>query len=158
MLGLVPAALGQAVGRVAGAVTDADGEALGGMNVYLEGSARGAASGADGRYEIERVPVGTYTLVASGVGYRAQRRTVTIRADATTTADFAFDATHLLLPEVEVIGRRQTTYTSAYTFAATRTAIGSAAHERVREEYLGLTSLVRYGELVCDCLADVAGR
>lgn len=114
-------ALGQSTGRITGAVTDASGAALGGINVYLEGATLGAASEPDGVYRIERVPAGRYTLVASGVGYKAQRQAVEVRADETTTADFIFDETHVLLPEVEVVGRRQTTYTSAYTFAATKT-------------------------------------
>jgi trehalose synthase len=32
-------------------------------------------------------------------------------------------------------------------------AIGKAAKERVRTEYLGLTSLVRYGQLIEECIA-----
>ena len=114
--------LGQSTGRITGAVTDAAGASLAGINVYVEGTTLGAASDAKGRYQIEDIPAGTYTLVASGIGYKAQRRTLTVAADATIAADFAFDETHLLLPEVEVVGRRQTTYTSAYSFAATKTA------------------------------------
>ncbi len=121
-LGVAPAVLGQTMGRITGTVTDAAGDPLGGINVYLEGSTLGAASNAEGAYQIGSVPAGRYTLVASGIGYKAQRRDVSVATGATVIADFTFDETNLLLPEVEVIGRRQTTYTSAYTFAATKTA------------------------------------
>lgn len=113
--------LGQSTGRITGAVAVAEGTPLAGINVYLEGTTLGAASQPDGAYQIEHIPAGSYTLVASGVGYKAQRRAVAVGSGETVTVDFIFDETHLLLPEVEVVGRRQTTYTSAYTFAASKT-------------------------------------
>ena len=37
-----------------------------------------------------------------------------------------------------------------------RETIGHAAHERVRQEYLGITSLVRYSQLISECVEEFA--
>ena len=86
-LSVVSAAVGQSTGRITGTVTDAAGASLAGINVYVEGSTLGAASNAEGVYQIEGVPVGTYTLVASGIGFRAQRQSVSVAAGATATVN-----------------------------------------------------------------------
>ena len=54
---------------VSGTVTDADGNALFGANVTVEGTSSGAATGADGSYSVDDVASGTYTVTASYIGY-----------------------------------------------------------------------------------------
>ena len=48
---------------VSGTVTDADGNALFGANVTVEGTSSGAATGADGSYSVDGVASGTYTCL-----------------------------------------------------------------------------------------------
>ena len=55
--------------KLAGVVTDADGNALVGANVVVEGTNLGAATDELGRYYILDVPVGTYTMRAEYIGY-----------------------------------------------------------------------------------------
>lgn len=63
-------ALAQGTGTLAGRVVDAaSGETLPGANVRIEGTTLGAAANADGQYRIIGVPVGTYTVTASFIGY-----------------------------------------------------------------------------------------
>ncbi|MFO7526449.1 MAG: carboxypeptidase-like regulatory domain-containing protein, partial [Ignavibacteriaceae bacterium] len=85
-------------GKIAGKVTDADtGEDLIGINIMIEGTSTGAASDVQGRYVINNVDPGVYSLVFSGVGY--QRKIVTnvrVNTDFTTNID-------VVLP-VEAIG------------------------------------------------------
>lgn len=45
------------------------GEPLPGVNVYLSGTTIGSASDADGRFAFERIPPGSYEVVASMVGF-----------------------------------------------------------------------------------------
>ena len=66
------AAVAQNTGRIAGTVTDDLGDPLPGANVVIEGTQLGAATDIDGNYFIIGVPVGTYTLTASFVGYASQ--------------------------------------------------------------------------------------
>lgn len=85
-------------GKIAGKVTDADtGEDLIGINILIEGTSTGAASDIQGRYVINNVDPGVYSLIFSGVGY--QRKIVTnvrVNTDFTTNID-------VVLP-VEAIG------------------------------------------------------
>jgi hypothetical protein len=63
-----PVALAQ-TGKIAGRVTDNRGEILPGVNVVVDGTARGAVSDADGYYTILAVPPGTVRLRATLLGY-----------------------------------------------------------------------------------------
>ena len=55
---------------VQGTVTDANtGEALPGVNVFLQQTQDGDATDIDGEFEITGVESGTYTIVATFIGY-----------------------------------------------------------------------------------------
>ena len=53
-------------GTISGSVSDADGNALPGANVVVEGTTLGAAATLSGSYTVN-VPDGTYTITASVV-------------------------------------------------------------------------------------------
>ena len=76
-------------GKISGKVTDAQsGDPLLGINVIIQGTTQGAATGADGSYIIINIEPGTYSLVFSGVGY--QKKIVTdvgVSSDFTTNID-----------------------------------------------------------------------
>lgn len=100
----VPAAFAQ-TGTVTGTVTDAEtGETIPGANVALTEINRGAATNPDGEYTISSVPVGTYTLRVSFVGYSAFETEISVQADQTTTQDVALEAGAVGLDEVVVTG------------------------------------------------------
>jgi outer membrane receptor protein involved in Fe transport len=76
-------------GKLTGKVTDAEtGEALIGINVLIEGTTMGAATGIDGTYMINNIEPGVYSLVFSGVGYQKKIvSNVRVSSDFTTTID-----------------------------------------------------------------------
>lgn len=74
-------------GKIIGQVVDENNEPLTGINLRLEGSTYGAASGIDGSYEISNVPAGRYTFVASGVGFETEEKSITIDEGETLTID-----------------------------------------------------------------------
>ncbi len=66
-------------GRIEGVVTDAvTGEALPGANVFLVGTALGAASNIKGEYQLVRIPPGNYTLRTTYIGYKQKDQAVQV--------------------------------------------------------------------------------
>lgn len=82
--------MAQSTGKLAGRVFDAStGEPLPGANVLLDGTQMGTITDVDGNYFIIGVPVGTYNVQASFVGYQAQTvENVEINAGYTRELDF----------------------------------------------------------------------
>ena len=83
-------ALAQNTGKLSGVVRDAStGESLPGANVIIQGTQLGTASDVDGTYFVIGVPVGTYDITASYVGYQPQTfQEVEINAGYTRQLDF----------------------------------------------------------------------
>ncbi len=77
-------------GKIAGRVVDArTKEPLAGANVYLKGTNFGASTDEDGDYYIINIPVGTYTIIVSYVGYRTiEHSGVKVILDQTTKVNF----------------------------------------------------------------------
>ncbi len=62
-------------GTINGTITDASGELLGGIVVFIDSTSKGqkgAMSDFDGHYEIKDIPEGTYHVRFSGIGYHTQ--------------------------------------------------------------------------------------
>jgi outer membrane receptor protein involved in Fe transport len=95
-------------GKIAGKVTDAKtGAPLGGAIIKVDGTNMGAEADASGDYVILNVPVGTYSVTASYVGYETVKQTeVKVSADVTTTLNFALSEQTIITGEIEVISKR----------------------------------------------------
>ena len=94
-------------GAVNGFVRDAaSGEALAFCNVFLDKTDFGVATTEKGYYYIGRVPAGRYDLVASFVGYKTYRKTITVRNGQTENADIELSPGAIELGEVKVTGER----------------------------------------------------
>lgn len=80
-------------GKIVGQITEKEsGEPLPGVNVILEGTSQGAPSDQNGRYLILGISPGSYTLVASMIGYATYRvEEVKVTADLTTTIDIQME-------------------------------------------------------------------
>ncbi|MDY0082766.1 MAG: TonB-dependent receptor [Ignavibacteriaceae bacterium] len=91
-------------GKIAGKVTDAQtGEELIGINILVEGSTTGAATGIDGTYIINNIEPGTYTLIVSGVGYQKQIvKDVKVSSDFTTRIDIQLSSVAISLETIVV--------------------------------------------------------
>jgi outer membrane receptor protein involved in Fe transport len=91
-------------GKIAGKVTDAQtGEELIGINVLIEGTTIGAATGVDGTYIINNIEPGVYTLVFSGVGYQKQKVTgIRVSSDYTTSIDIQLSSEAISLETIVV--------------------------------------------------------
>ena len=77
-------------GRVAVRVTDAaTQQPVGQAQVQIMGTTLGGLTGAEGRFIIRGVPVGTHQVRVLRVGYGEQKKQVTVAADQEATVEFA---------------------------------------------------------------------
>lgn len=89
-------------GSVTGIITDSEsGEALPAVNVVIEELQRGTATNAEGRYTIENIEPGTYTIVASYIGYARYTAQITVGAEQ-LTHDISLQSELLGLEQVVV--------------------------------------------------------
>lgn len=95
---------------------------LPGIKLVLHPTGKGAISDKQGTFTFADIPFGTYTLTASGLGYKAQSREISVNPNTTTTVEFTFSQANFELQNVEIIGRRETSYRNTTSFASTKTA------------------------------------
>ena len=95
----------QGTGGVSGTVTRSDDRApLAGVIVLVKGTAIRTVTNTNGRYTLERVPVGPTTLEFRWVGYSPRELPVTIAAGTPATLDAALDPLPVTLSEIMVSG------------------------------------------------------
>lgn len=160
LLAAIPAVAAVAAGAqtatVVGAVTDASGAPLPGASVYLSGTTRGAAAGADGRFAIEAVAPGAYRLVASLVGYTAAAEDVTLRPGARLEVPLRLVPSTLDLGAVRVEAERDRNWERKLAWF-TRVLLGetaNAAHTRILNPEV-LTLRRRWGTLHAEAAAPL---
>lgn len=90
-------------GTISGTVTDrATGAPLSSVRVSLLNTNRSALTNQQGRYSLQGLPVGTYQVQASIIGYAAATSSSTVSAGATETVDFGLRAAAVSLDAVVV--------------------------------------------------------
>jgi len=89
--------------NISGTVKDNDGMPVPGANIILKGTSKGAVTDIDGKYSVSNVENGTYTMVASYLGYSESRKSITV--DGTDlTVDFVLEEDTESLDQVIVTG------------------------------------------------------
>src|SRR5258708_29881364 len=92
-------------GTVVGQVTDAaTTKGVPKASVQVEGTRLRATTDDDGRYRIANVTAGAYAVVVRRIGYAQLRKTVTVTAGQSVTADLALQVAATLLDELVVTG------------------------------------------------------
>lgn len=95
----------QSTGTISGVVQDSNTlEGLPGASVLLRGTNYGTYTESNGRYQIQRVPPGTYTLVVNYIGYEAEEREVTVTASERNVQDFRLSGALQQLQDIVVRG------------------------------------------------------
>lgn len=90
-------------GSVAGRVLDERGAPVAGAQVSID-RVRGTLTRPDGRYVLERVPVGTHAVAVSMLGYVGENASATVAAGERTDQDFSLATDALKLQAVVVTG------------------------------------------------------
>ncbi len=111
----------QATGSIRGRILTDVGLPLPSAQVSLEGTRIGGLTNQDGRYQIDRVPAGTYTVIAQIIGYHTeQQEGVTVLAGATAQANFTLRTEVLSLAGLVVTGVTQATTRAMIPFTVER--------------------------------------
>jgi len=127
------AASAHAQGTLRGVVTDSlDANTLAGANIFLEGTALGAATDIDGTYRIARVPAGDYTVRVSYVGYETKYVPVTVARGQTVTLDVALQPS-AALGEVVVSGQAEGQRAAINQQLAANTIVNVVSEEKIQE-------------------------
>ena len=79
------------------------------ISVSLKGTTHGVVVDGSGHYFMKNLPEGTYTIVASGIGYNTQEREVTLVAHKTIEVNFELSESSVLVDQVVVSANRQET-------------------------------------------------
>ncbi len=82
------------------------GEHLPYINISLKGTAIGTATDASGHYFLKNLPVGTFTVVASGMGYTSEEKVVSLEAGKSLELDFILLEDAIQLSNVVVSANR----------------------------------------------------
>ena len=93
---------------IAGRVTGTTGDPLPEANVVLLDTAYGDATSADGTYRIGPVPIGSYRIQASSVGFATEIRQIDVVTDETVHVDFVLEPIALESREIVVTTTRRT--------------------------------------------------
>lgn len=133
-----------AQGSIMGTVTDAStGEVLPGANIYLEELMRGAATDVDGTYEVEAVPIGTYAMEVSFIGYKTYSTSVTV-ASGDVTVNIELEPDYMGMEEV---------YVTAYGVQKTKNELAYSAQKVSGDEI----SRNRSGNFMTSISGRIAG-
>lgn len=91
-------------GRITGQILSSDGQPAEQVSVGIKGSSKGSVSDAEGKFVIERVKPGSYTLLVSFVGLETQEKSVEVVAGETLNVAFTLSESANQLSEVIVKG------------------------------------------------------
>ncbi|WP_405414510.1 TonB-dependent siderophore receptor [Maribacter sp. Asnod1-A12] len=106
--------------NVSGTITNrTTGEPITGASIYIEKLKKGATSDFDGAYKLENLQHGSYTISISYIGFE----TITENIDITRNLEknYSLEEGIFQLQDVEIVGRKRTSYKPDVTYAGTKT-------------------------------------
>lgn len=106
--------LAQQLVTLSGKITSADGLPVAQATLAVEGTSYGTYSDDNGNYSLG-LPQGTYTVVASFIGYESQKKSVSLTGKK--TMDFVLREESVALNDVEVYGKSKSQQLREGTFA-----------------------------------------
>ena len=100
--------------QIKGQILDANGEAMIGASIYLEGQNIGAVTNVEGIYTINNVPTGKYALRADYIGYQSVTEMVTINTNESLLANVTLPESQVTLDEVVITSAKRSRKNKKY--------------------------------------------
>jgi iron complex outermembrane recepter protein len=94
-------------GDINGRIITDTGEVLPGATIQIPPLERGTSANQDGRFELRNVPTGEYRLLIRFIGYQDAEKSVTVRADETTTVDAVLSPKRVALEGLVVTSQKR---------------------------------------------------
>lgn len=113
----------ESVSEIVGTVLSATGETLPGVSVVIKGTSKGTISDAYGRFIIEPLKPGTYTLQVTSVGFVAEERLITALPGQKLTLEFRLQELTMEMESVEVVGKAETTRINEQAYEVTAISV-----------------------------------
>lgn len=102
------AAIAQEKGTIRGIVYDKEnGEPVIFNNVILKGTTYGSSTDINGLYSITNIPVGTYTLFSTGLGYDTMTVEITVEPNKITTQNLYLGESEVKISTVNISAKKQ---------------------------------------------------
>lgn len=98
-----PLVINSQVGAIEGSISS-NSNAVAFANIGLSGTKLGTAADVNGKFKLNNIPVGTYTVQVSSVGYKNYKKTITIESGRTITLNITLDETATQIEEFVVTG------------------------------------------------------
>jgi iron complex outermembrane receptor protein len=107
--------------KIAGFVHNSQNEPIAGVSVSILKTTKGVSTDPEGRFQIEGVSTGRYTLKFTFVGFEPLFKDVAIE-NQNPNLDIELTETSAQLQTIEVVGRKETEYKNSVSFIGTKTA------------------------------------
>ena len=121
-------------GQLNGTVTDvATGSALPGASVWLKGTSLGASTDLSGKYTIQNIPSGSYTIVVRFIGYVGKELAIDVKAGATLEQNFSLTPQAIEGQEVIVTVQRRGQDAAINQQLSSNTITNVVSAERIHE-------------------------
>lgn len=93
-------------GTISGKVTNKDGQPIPQVNINIKEIKRNAVTDESGHYQINNIPVGTYTLSSSHVGSGIKKNIITVNENEAATFDIVLPVNNQSLQEVVIVSTK----------------------------------------------------
>lgn len=94
---------------ISGAITDFQNNPLSGITILIQGTKIGVASDLEGNYKLDNLPLDTYTLDVTGVGFKKQTKVISLSTNQNLVLNIVLEEDTTQIDEVIVTGKRKTT-------------------------------------------------
>ncbi|WP_235841746.1 TonB-dependent receptor [Confluentibacter sediminis] len=139
-------------GSISGTISNGNGNLLSFSTIYIDELKKGASADDLGKYMLEAIPAGTYTVTVSEIGHYSQKETVSLEAGQNLRLDFVLKENITALQTVEITGRKEKNYKNTSSFVGAKTEIAlmdlPQAVSYATKELIADQGVMRIGDVV----------